>query len=107
MFVAIITELLVVIQAYKKTALILFTARWCPMQQQISQNFPDHPTLEHICVCTNLAGIVLSPSVYCSIYHSTTGTNYLSSVRYSWSLCINSSNRDVLTTIEGLRTILV
>ena len=59
-------------------------------QQQMSQSFPDHPTLEHICVCTNLAEIDLSPSVYCSAYHST--TNYLSSVHYSCNPCINSSN---------------
>ena len=68
------TELLVAIKAHKKTA--LFTA--IKMVSQMSQSFQGHPTLKHICVCTNLAGIDLSPSVYCSAYHST--TNYLSCV---------------------------
>ena len=87
--IAIITELLVAIKPTRN----LFTARWCHSSKCHSS--PDHPTLEHICVCTNLAEIDLSPSVYCSAYHST--TNYLSSVCYSWSLY--SSNCDVLTTI--------
>ena len=51
------TELLVAIKTHKKTVHSKMVS-----QQQVSQSFPDHPTREHICVCTNLAEIDLPPS---------------------------------------------
>ena len=65
-------------------------------QQQMQQSFPDHPTLEHFRVCTNMGRIDQSPSLSSPANCST--TNYLSSVCSSSDCCSYCSIHCIFVT---------